>query len=146
MKKKKKTKKLKYEFAIESLPKPLIIILFSLSILLIIGGVLFFIPINIFEFFEPFVVFIFAGIYISLIIPASIILFISRRPFIFILKSNTLLEQNCILCLSEINNNEHYVRCPFCNKPMHFSELTDWLEINSLCPNCKRKLSRVSFK
>lgn len=144
MKKVKEKKEPKYEIGLVYLPWFLRIIFCVLFTSLISGPYIFmFLPLDFFE--EPLRYTIIGG-YTFLIILVLVIWFSSKRRIVYTLKSNTKMNRICIFCSREIKSDELYILCPVCKEPMHFSELTSWLETKNRCPKCKMNLKKVLLR
>ena len=141
----KKNKEKKYVFAINSLPTPLDLIFGLLIVILIISGLILSVD-GWFSFLNDTTMIILLICTFAPIIPILVLLSLSRKRLVWISVADEDFEQECILCMKNIEPSEKYTSCPFCEKPMHFSEIEDWLKYNSRCPNCTKNIKKISIK
>ncbi|TET80044.1 MAG: E3 ubiquitin-protein ligase [Candidatus Cloacimonadota bacterium] len=53
------------------------------------------------------------------------------------------LKDKCIVCMDFIGEGDKYVTCPSCKIPAHTAHLIEWLNIKSVCPNCKKRIQGI---
>jgi hypothetical protein len=61
-------------------------------------------------------------------------------------KDNDKINNECVLCLSEIKNNEEYIQLPcehyFHNKNDNCCGIKEWLKKNNTCPICRLEIPK----
>lgn len=55
----------------------------------------------------------------------------------YLKKNDELVSQKCVVCYKEIDVvNDHFIKCDFCNRLMHYMCGAWWLEKHNSCPVC----------
>lgn len=60
-------------------------------------------------------------------------------------KGHKIFDESCTICLDKIENGEMLRRIKLCKHTFHAKCLTDWINVNETCPNCKEDLSKKAL-
>lgn len=60
-------------------------------------------------------------------------------------KGHKIYDTSCTICLDGIDNGELLRRIKLCKHTFHAKCLTDWINVDETCPNCKENLSKKAL-
>jgi hypothetical protein len=61
-------------------------------------------------------------------------------------KGHKIYDSSCTICLDGIDNGELLRRIKLCKHTFHAKCLTDWINVDETCPNCKENLSKKALQ
>lgn len=61
-------------------------------------------------------------------------------------KGHKIYDTSCTICLDNIDSGELLRRIKLCKHTFHAKCLTDWINVDETCPNCKENLSKKALQ